>query len=471
MSEAVHAEAVQRYGAPKRVLLVVVGSAMVLAGGITSGLLVALLVSLVADGKLAGSSGLMGAVVILFAVFLFGAFAIMGGVRVVSGLQGRPRQRAAMVVQAESWYQRNWYIIGLVAWGTLSGIFLAGGASSVFARQATSPARLPWLAFLAFLVLPVHVSVHELGHAACAALAGFNSVETRIGWFAVRHERGRLRFSWTPPPIQGVLGFHIALPQGGAGLTKRWAVIAGAGPVVTLGVALACRFAGTTVERSSVGLAMASDLLSVGWWVGVALAASNAVPFRLRSGVQSDGAIVMRAMLPGSAAREAEIRFLTCWAQGRRPRDWGVSPEAFLRVADAAKAGRERLLLAALCVALDTGDEVRTNDVLQRVASGIPSRDSLMRYELELQVAMVEAFRGNAARARERLDDLGPHPSADRYSWLAEAVVQAAEGRVAESSETLAGWESAIARTGSEASVRVGNEWALELLRERLATR
>jgi len=81
---------------------------------------------------------------------------------------------------------------------------------------------------------------------------------------------------------------------------------------------------------------------------------------------------------------------------------------------------------------------------------------------------MVEAFRGDLASARKRLDHLGPHPMIPDYPRLAEAVVDLAEGRPAEAREALEAWEQAITKTGMATTVRVGNEWAEEVVRARL---
>jgi hypothetical protein len=78
---------------------------------------------------------------------------------------------------------------------------------------------------------------------------------------------------------------------------------------------------------------------------------------------------------------------------------------------------------------------------------------------------MVEALRGNVAKARERLAGLGPHPTVPGYQRLAEAVLSVAEGNLAQAHAALEAWEMALTKSGMGAAVRIGNEWAVEAVR------
>ncbi len=93
---------------------------------------------------------------------------------------------------------------------------------------------------------------------------GFRFAETRVGWLVARRDKGRFKFSWSPPSVAGVLGFHLGVPHGQSALGIRRAVVGAAGPLVTLCIALACRAAAAALGRTTTtGGAIASDLLRV----------------------------------------------------------------------------------------------------------------------------------------------------------------------------------------------------------------
>jgi len=116
-------------------------------------------------------------------------------------------------------------------------------------------------------------------------------------------------------------------------------------------------------------------------------------------------------------------------------------------------------------VAIDTGDAARVDTCLQRSAEDPGLNEPAMRHEFELQTAMIEAFRGDAVAARQRLARLGPHPTNEDYGSLAEATVRLAEGQASEARDALKRWEDSLERSGMAAAVQVGNEWAVERLR------
>jgi hypothetical protein len=235
--------------------------------------------------------------------------------------------------------------------------------------------------------------------------------------------RRALPRAWKRPALADALGFHEGVPIGPGFLGTRMAAHAAAGPVVSFLASLACRAGAEALGSPAVpAQAVASHLLHVARWVGLALAVSNLVPFRTKKGTMSEGAIVLRGLRTMfSPAGTAVLRFHAVWAEGRRPREWGIPAKRFLEVAAGATSERDALLLAALAVALDSGDEGLAADILGRaLASSTPPHcDSSMRYEIELQAVMVEAFQGRSGAAREWLVRAGRPQGFSEYVRLA----------------------------------------------------
>jgi hypothetical protein len=398
---------------------------------------------------------------------IFGGLAAMGASRVVAGARGRPVEPLRVFVRAEAWYARYWYLAGLAFWGLASAAQVAAAGSPAAFFLNPRGGGFVWYAFLWHLLLPFHVALHECGHALGGACAGIRFERLRVGWLLVQREGPRLRWSWSPPDVAGLFGFQSGVPQETAGLGLRFAIHAAAGPLVSLLSGAACLAAGTVMSApSTVAGAIGMHALFVSGSLGLLGGAVNLVPFRLRSGIASDGARVLSSLSAMRPSRAAVLLFQAHWAAGRRPREWGVPPSTFLEAAGRLPSQRDALLLAAAAVALDTDDRPTATEVFGRPA-GSPV-DPLMRYELELQAAMFEAFEGRSADAGGRLARLGPHPLMPAYASLAQAVVEWASGRIPEARAALRAWEQLLERTRDAARVRVGNEWAEERLRSRL---
>ncbi len=116
-------------------------------------------------------------------------------------------------------------------------------------------------------------------------------------------------------------------------------------------------------------------------------------------------------------------------------------------------------------VALDRGDRALAREILGRAET---VKDPLTRSEFVLQEILLDALDGRPALAREHLEAQGRHPWNPDYPALAEAAVLLAEGRMREAREALERWDRLVASFSPV--VRVGNEWAEEALRERLAS-
>lgn len=398
----------------------------------------------------------------------------MGWRRIVAGVRGHAAAQPSTVQRAESWYTRHWFAIGLGFWAVwVLGALVIKGPGAVFLRTGDTTARIGWYGLLWYVLLPVHVALHELGHASAGALLGFRFVSLRVGWLTVQRDTTGYRWTWGPAPLAGILGLHAGVPTDARLLRARTAAWAAAGPLTTLLVALVCHAGAAALGDSTQGIAasVAEQVLRVGWWLGLVGAMTNALPVRTAAGYLTDGGIVRQVLAPMSPARRALFRFQTLWSLGRRPRDWGVPAGDFLKAAKDAAADRDALLLAAASVALDTGDDAHEEEILARAVDDPALSSSPMRYELELQAAMLAAFRGRTNEARERMARAGPHGELPAYPLLAKAVVDACDGQIDAAAASVAEWERAVEGTGRGSVIRVGNDWAVDRLRTQLARR
>lgn len=402
------------------------------------------------------------------------AFAWMGWRRIVAGIRGHEAAPSPIAQRAESWYGRHWFAVGLGFWAIwVLGALVLKGPSAVFLRTGDSTARIGWYGLLWYVLLPVHVALHELGHAAAGALLGFRFVSLRVGWLTVQRDPAGHRWSWGPAPVAGILGLHAGVPDDPRQLRLRTAAWAAAGPLTTFLVALVCRAGAACIGESPRGMSasVAEQALRVSWWLGLVMSVTNALPIRTPAGFLTDGGIVRLVLAPMSPAARALFRFQTLWSLGRRPRDWGIPPAEFLTAAKDPAADRDALLLAAACVALDTGDAANAGEILARALADPAPSGSAMRYELELQAAMLAAFQGRTVEAREHMARAGPHRELPAYPLLAKAVVDACDGQTDAAASSLAQWERVVEGTGRGSVIRVGNDWAVERLRMQIARR
>ncbi len=420
-----------------------------------------------AVGRYLRRDSFLAAALAFFIVFIFVAITAYGAELTLRAIRGHSPPRSE---RSQAWYLRHWYALTLANCGVLAGVGMAmAGGPKMFLLNDGALFRIYWFASLAFLILPIHVAIHELGHAAVGTLVKFRFEELRVGWLVVRREGGRFRLSWVPTGFGQVLGLHSALPQTEQAIGARFALVCAGGPAASIALAAMFRAASTTLQpEATLSFTLASQLLSVGWWVGVYLAVISLLPAHIGSGLITDGAHILRVLHSRSPA-EKIMRFVVLWQQGRRPRDWGMSPQSILNAITLEVQDPEALLLAALCVALDVGDREHVDEILGRIAEMEPETNSMWQIEIELQTIMIEAFRGNAAVARARFDRLDSHTTLPDYPRLAEAAVQMAEGRPTKARACLDAWHHFLTKTENAAAIRVGNEWAVEALEARLA--
>ena len=399
---------------------------------------------------------------------LFGSIGLYGLSLAVRGFRGSSRPRFE---RASAALLTHGCLFGLVTctFMTCALVLQAGGPAALLLSRPRSP--LPGLVFQLLLLLgvvPVHVALHELGHALMARAVGFRFESLQIGRSVFQREGGRVRFRRGPPVSPGILGMHFATPEGEKHLRARFVAWVAAGPITNFVLAAGCR-AGVALlpVPATLGAALAARLLGAGWWMGLFLGALNLLPLRFRSGFETDGLQLLTA-LSRSPTALFRLRYRTLASQGVRPRDWKATAASLLAAARREAPHRDFLLLAALGVAADQGDRARCEEILA-AAELAPLRSPILAFELGLQAAMLEAFWGNPAQARARLASLPPGQLTMReYPRLAEAAVSLAEGRHEDARASLAVWERATAASGSRASIRVGNEWAEEAIKARL---
>lgn len=342
-----------------------------------------------------------------------------------------------------------------------------GGAARVIDGSQGAPLTLLASMVALLAAVAVHVVVHEAGHVAGARLVGSRFRAVRFGPVLLHREEGRLRLRVNRLGPAGLGGFTLFEPRGEARLARDFAVAVAGGPAASVALTLALWLGARAVSPpADDGAVVLSFVLWHGVFVGAFASAMNLVPRRLRSGIRNDGALLLLARSARTPAGRAFLRFFLHSAAGRRPREWGATVDDFEAAASDPRAPPE-VRLAALCVALDTGDWARAEAILAR-GSGQDRREDQIRQEFALQAAALAALvRGDPAAARARLAEVGP-PALPGYPMLAEAALAATEGRADEARALLARWRDLADRTGL-ASFRVGNEWAEERLDDLLA--
>jgi len=321
-----------------------------------------------------------------------------------------------------------------------------------------------WHLLLCAALAPLVVVIHELGHALAGALVGFRFQLVQVGPVALVRGPEGLRLRWHQRVPGQVLGQQSSAPEDDRALPARLAVHGAGGPALNLFVtALAWGTAAAAGRPSSTAGAAALGFLKVLGALSL-FGLVDLFPLRLR-GQLSDGARILHALQAArSPARIALLKASMRQARALRPREWSLPARELAGLSETDGRARDELLLFALGVALDGEDRVLARELIER---GGAIRDPSTRVEFGLQAAMVEALEGEPARARQRLGTVRGHPSLPEYSSLAQAAVLAAEGRAEEAGRALERWERLLAALPPY--VRVGNEWAEEAVRARLA--
>ncbi len=311
---------------------------------------------------------------------------------------------------------------------------------------------------------PVVIVIHELGHVLAGALLGFRFQFVQVGRVQVVRTLHGVRLRWNQPLPDDILGLQSSIPDGDEVSISRLVAHAAGGPVLNLATAaLALGVAAVTPVRSATAEALLAVVRLVGVFSGLAIV--NLLPFRTPRGRLSDGALILHYLRVGAPSLSAFMRVMRRSAVGQRPREWGIDARALATWAGVPAPTGPWLLLFALGVALDQGDQTLARELLARAES---VQEPTARLELTRLAALVDALQGDALHARERLEGLGKPPWDSGYSALAEAALLVAEARGQEAREALDRWDRFVA--ASPPGVRVGNEWAEEAVRARLDT-
>ncbi len=341
----------------------------------------------------------------------------------------------------------------------------AGGVERLLLTNGTHGAISGWWLLLPVLGLPLAVTIHELGHVLAGTLTGMRFQFVQVGPVALLRTSGGLRLRWNHPLPDDVLGLQSSVPEGERAIVARLVAHAAGGAALNIVTAtLAWGLTAAVGSATTLAGTMAIDLVRA---VGVlsALGALNLVPLRTPRGRFTDGALIRNYVRLGGPALRAFLRVNGHHARAGRPKEWGVDAEELARWAERGPVTRPWFLLLALGVALDRGEWTLARELLSRAGD---VQEPMTGAEFALQRILLDALDGRAASARERLSVMGRHPWNSDYPALAEAAVLLGEGRSSEASEALQRWDRLIA--ASPPAVRVGNEWAEEIIRARIAT-
>ena len=277
---------------------------------------------------------------------------------------------------------------------------------------------------LSFLAAWLALAVHEAGHALGGLSQGFRFLFLAVGplWLERRQDRLTLRFNSVPATWGGVAA---CVPDGGADLPRRFAVMVAAGPLASLALVLLGAGLWALAEPGTFRFtAGVTSLASACFFI------ATAQPFGAGGGFASDGGRLLRILRGGvEGAREAALLGLTAAAMGgARPRDW---PAALvtdgLLPADGSMMEVAALAYAAQAEA-DHGALDRAAAHLARAERLTEGGSKLLRSLVAGEAAWLAAVRGEAARGRALLAE-ADGPFTERYLWhRAEAAVKLAEG-------------------------------------------
>jgi Zn-dependent protease len=307
----------------------------------------------------------------------------------------------------------------------------------------------------------VCLAIHELGHLLAGLSFGYPFAVYIVG--PLRVDRGpssHIRIGWNRVPwLYG--GAAAVLPNRTGGLRWRMAVVAAAGPMANIVLAVAA------------SVLLASVTASGPWrtelqWIRLlsAVLALNLVP--LRNGpFATDGLRVWRLLAPG-AERNLEMAILSAAAQtqaGVRPRDWDAAwIEHGLAIRDNAFYQLDAYLAAAAIAfdrrAYDSAGEsyaaavaiasrlpaylaggtfveaawfearrgagaTRARELLARTPEWVLMLQDADRVRAEAAIALSEGDPERAKALAERALDIGSPQSAGPRAWLRDLIAEA----------------------------------------------
>lgn len=461
-----HGRTVVRHGPVERVGMVLAGVLISLAFG-------ALTAALAAAGwrDLHGRGVIVGGVIST----LFLGLAGFGVHLTWRGVRGRSTYRARFA-RLNDWpnqpaNRRRFLIAVAVGYlALLTGIVVHLGSTPFVKLQrgwGDGGDSLIWFMALWMLALPVHVAVHELGHAVAGSLAGFRLVSIRIGPFLFRreHARWRLERKSTVIPV-GVDGFVGAIPEDDDPPRALVVTFLAGGVLPNLALAIPCFVALSLAPSPTTDVAAIAHGVLVGVaWAGAFMAFANLLPMRV--GVfRTDGWHILRTLSTTEAAKVLR-RIGLVSARGRRPRNWGWNAEALRDLAKRSPRHADELSYLAFLVALDR----KQPEVAVVIQSWFFERwtllDSAVRGLVTYQTALARALEGEPGAASEILRAADGATKNTGVLGLLEATVAAADEDGSRARTHLAHWEDAVSATGLPGA-RVGLEWAVDALDARV---
>jgi len=459
-------EIVSRHGPLARIAMMVLGAVISLVFGALATFPVFVW------RKIRGLGPILGSVVGF--LFLL-ALAAYGVLLVWRGLRGHTTY-SRRFARVNNWpmqpaNRRRLLIVVLVGYlALLAGIAVHLGPNPFVKLQrglGDGGDSLLWWVALGLFALPIHVAVHELGHAAAGALAGFRIVSLRLGPLLFVRERERWRAERKPVRIPvGVDGFVSAIPGGDGFLQPRLLFFFAGGILANLALGLLCiRVLRVAPSPITDGGAIAQGALTGCAWTGVFMTFANLLPYRVGL-FPTDGLQMLRSL----SGTETATVLRHVWVQslrGRRPLTWGWTSDGLLELAKRNARHADELSYLAFLVALDK----KQADVAENIQGQFIERwkvlDTTIRELIAYQTALALALTGELGGARNILRAVDDATRATGVLGLLEATIALAEGDAGRAQTQLARWEDATTRSGLPAA-RVGLEWAVEALGARL---
>jgi hypothetical protein len=295
------------------------------------------------------------------------------------------------------------------------------------------------------------MALHELGHTMAGLSQRFRFVMWAVGPLWVSREGGRLRLRLNRN-LSMWGGLAATVPQDGANIVKRFALVVAGGPATSLTVAavavVAWLAAPTDLGPLRLGLATTAVASTVIFLV-------TAQPFGAGGGFASDGGRLLRLLRGGEpAAQEAAMLTLYSLAlAGKRPREWPA--DVVVNAMTMRDGGPYEAAVCAMAAQhyLDRGESERAGELVDRVLAMWPGLHDLVRAGVAADAAFFVAFvRGDASRAAEILAE-AKGPLVERHRVLrAKAAVLLAQGDYSGALAAASEAREALARPFLEAN-------------------
>lgn len=321
-----------------------------------------------------------------------------------------------------------------------------GGAVGYAVAHFRGDHDLPWWLGLSliFAALVLVTMVHEAGHIVGARLGGWKVHLVAIGPVLLQPKPPYL--SLTARMIGGdVGGFVFATPQRERGWRDGALSFYSGGIVANLLLAVAAGAVYWMTRNDESPGPLAVFALWVAAFSLVLGALVNAIPFRLASGGETDGASILAHLrgrdMPGPI--EAMLMLIGQAMAGTRPRDWdprlvdALRPERLTGEQGGAAEGMRYAWY------LDTGDPAAAEAALARSVELMARHPSVL-----IEAAFMAAYiHGDAEKARRLLDEVGGKGLFEPHAlWRAEAATRLADGDATGALDAVAKAREAMAR-------------------------